>query len=109
MEAHHHEEFKKMMSQHQEIEKMREERKRKRAGDRNDVKQLKLIGSNNSQLALKTKLDPQVQARWDEAAVKFLCETGSSFRSCEKLDILLSAIWPNGRFRLKVRSRQTLS
>ena len=45
----------------------------------------------------------------DEAVVKFLCETGCSFRSCEKLDILLSAIWPNGRFRLKVRSRQTLS
>ena len=64
MEAHHHEEFKKMMSQHQEIEKMREERKRKRAGDRNGVKQLKLIGSINNQFALNTKLDPQVQARW---------------------------------------------
>ena len=59
MEAHHHEEFKKMMSQHQEIEKMREERKRKGAGEWNGAKQLKLIGSNNNSIInwiLKFKL-----------------------------------------------------
>ena len=88
MEAHHKEEFKKMESQKEEREILRKKRKRKRSGDGDGTKQLKLIGNNNNNLGLNNKLDPKVQERWDNAVVKFVYETGSSFRSCNKFDMV---------------------
>ena len=106
MEAWHPEAFEKMKSKHEELQILRETRKRKRAGDR--TRQLTLISNNNNQLSVENKMDPKLQARWDDAVVKFVSETGVSFQCCEKLDILLDAVW-NGRMRLKVRSRTTVT
>ena len=98
-----------MQSQKEEREVLRQDRKRKRSGDGDGTKQLKLIGNNNNNLGLNNKLDPKVQERWDNAVVKFVYETGSSFRSCNKFDILLNAVWPNGKAKVNVRSHPTIS
>lgn len=110
MKSHHKEEYKVLNRQYEEIEALRlQKRKRKCSGDGDgNFKQLKLIGANNN-LGLNNKLDPLVQARWDDAVVKFVSETGNSFRSCEKFDILLKAIWPSGRARVNVRTGVTVS
>lgn len=108
MEAHHQPEYEQFLRQHNEVENARaERRKRKRSGD--GTMQLKLFSNNNNQVGLDNRLDPKLQARWDDAVVKFVSETGISFFNCEKLGILLEAIWPNGKLRLKVKSRVTVS
>lgn len=106
MEAHHEKQNEKFLQQHAHIENARSERrKRKRSGD--GTKQLTLF-SNNNQMGIDNRLDPKLQGRWDTAVVKFVSETGISFFACEKLGILLEAIWPS-KLRLAVRSRQTVS
>ena len=108
LEAHHGSAYEKMMQQHADVETRRDERrKRKRSGD--GLKQFKLTGNNNNVLTLNNKLDPKLQARWDASVVKFVSETGISFFACEKLGILLEAIWPQGRPRLIARSQWTVS
>ena len=106
MEAHHQPEYEKFMKQHTEVENARAVRKRKRSGD--GTTQLKLY-TNNNQVGIDNRPDPKLQARWDGAVVKLVSETGISFFACDKLGILLEAIWPSGNFRLKVRSRVTVS
>ena len=105
MEAWHNEAFKEMMKKHEEVELLRCERRKRK---REMTKQLMLVSNNNNQLTVDDKLDAKLQARWDDAVVKFISETGASFQSCEKLDILLDAVW-NGRKKLKVRSRRTVT
>ena len=102
MEAHHQPEYEKFMRQHTEVENARAVRKRKRSGD--GTTQLKLY-TNNNQVGINNRPDPKLQARWDDSVVKLVSETGISFFACDKLGILLEAIWPSGKFRLKVRSR----
>ena len=106
MQAHHKEEYEKLEIQQQQVEELRSIKKRKKSDGH---RQLRLIGTNNNQIGLNNKLDPKVQARWDEAVVQYVTETGTSFRSCEKFDILLKAVWPNGKPRVNVRSGQTVS
>ena len=109
MQAHHPNEYNKMMEQNVVIEKMRQDkadRKRKR-GD--GTMQLKLISNNNNNLTVDNKLDPRLQSRWDAAVVEYVSESGVSFAACQKLDILLRAIWPVGRLRINVRDATTVS
>ena len=109
MEAWHAQENQKMKKKHEEIENLRAaNRKRKRTGSGDGTQQLTLISNNNNQIVVDNKIDPKLQARWDEAVVKFVAKTGESFNCGEKLDILLKAIW-NGRLRLKVHTRFTVS
>lgn len=110
MQSHHKEEYKKMMKKHEEIELLRLNQRKRKYSDGDGTRQLKLIGAGiNNNLGLNNKLDPVVQARWDDAVVQYVTETGSSFRSCEKFDILLKAIWPCGRAKVSVRSGITVS
>lgn len=107
MEAHHEEENIQFMKQHKAVEDSRaEKRKRKRSGD--GTKQLKLF-NNNSMVGVDNRHDPKLQSRWDDAVVKFVAETGISFYACQKLGILLEAIWTSGNFRLRVKSDVTVS
>ena len=85
-----------MMMQYEEVECLRKERKRKWSGD--GTKQPKLIGKHNNQVSLNNKPDPLLQAWWYDALVQFVRDSGISFKTCEKLDIVLRAIWPNGKY-----------
>ena len=107
MEAHHEKAYKKMKEQHEEIEqRRREKQKRKRDG----FTQLKLHcqSTNNNLVQIDDRLDPKLQARWDEQVVEFVCEAGVSFEAAQKLDIVLKAIWPS-KLRVKVKSAITIS
>ena len=106
MEAHHEKENEKFLKQHAHIEKARAEKRKRKRGD--GTMQLKLFSNNNNRLGLDNRLDPKMQERWDAAVVKFVSETGISFFACEKLGILLEAIWPN-KLRLAVKSQWTVS
>ena len=107
MEAHHDVENVLFLKQHRAVEEARaEKRKRKRSGD--GTKQLRLI-SNNNKMEVDNQKDPKLQARWDDAVVTLVSETGISFFACQKLGVLLEAIWPNGKLRLRVKSDTTVS
>ena len=108
MEAHHEKAYKKMMEQHESNEQRRREKhKRKMDG----FTQLKLTSqsTNNNMVQIDNRLDPKIQARWDEAVVEFVCESGVSFEAAQKLDIVLRAIWPSGKLRVKVKHAKTVS
>jgi len=96
----------------QKFEKEEEKRKEdKRKGKSADgTKQLKLFSNNNNQVQIQVVNHcPETQRRWDKAVVNYLCQTFSSFSSCEKHQILLLALYPSGKFKIKIRSRKTIS
>lgn len=66
------------------------------------------LSFKNGQLSMSQCHDPQMQSRWDEAVVLYTSETFTSFRAAAKMDILLRAIWPSGRFKIQVRSNVTV-
>ena len=109
MKAHHEPQYIKMMEQQELILNLRREKAERKKGYNDKTVQLKLFSGNNNTLAVNQKLDPQLQSRWDAAVVDFVSESGVSFGACQKLDILLRAIWPTGRLKLKVRNAVTVS
>lgn len=81
---------------------------KKNGGD--GMKQQKLVSINQQVMVeLPPEIDKETQARWDEAVMMFCAETMCSFSICEKLVILLKAIWPHGRWKVRVKDRTTIS
>ena len=72
-------------------------------------KQTKLVTNNNNELNVDIYRDPAVQERWDLAVIDFMSVTYSSFSAMEHLDILLKALYPNAKFKVKVRSRKVVA
>ena len=77
---------------------------------KDNQKQLRLVLNENNVIALNnSRPDPEAQKRWDDGVVEFLTETMVSFKSMEKLNILLRALKPSGKLSVSVKSAQTVS
>ena len=91
-----------------QIEQQTKQRKEEKISTSKHVQTF--FSNNKKTLSIHIPTDPELQKRWDEALVMYLSETFVSFRSTEKLKILLHAIWPNSKnLKLEVRSHQTVS
>ena len=67
------------------------------------------LSFKNGQLSMSVERDNEMQKRWDQAVVLYTSETFTSFTAATKLDILLRAIWPSGKFKIQVRSDKTVA
>ena len=96
-----------------QYEKQYEENEQKKSAGRKDssegMKQATLSFDKSKNLALNVRKDPMKQKRWDRGVVKFAAKTYTSFKSTEKLDILVDALFPHGNSGIKVKSNQTVS
>ena len=70
--------------------------------------QPKLV-SKNGQIGLDVKRDLELQKRWDAAVVDFCSQTFCSFNAASKVDILLKALWPNGKFKVQLKDPRTIA
>ena len=108
MLAHHPKENEKMLVQMKNIEELRTEARKKKLNIKDNQKKLVLNEKNEIGLT-SSRPDPEAQRRWDEGVVEFLTETMVSFKSMEKLNILLRALKPSGKLSVSVKSAQTVS
>ena len=97
-----------------ETEKRRQEAKSVKAQARqkkqDNKKQLTLSFNNNKEMVIsKPPLDPGFQKRWDKGVVRFVAESNSPFAIAKHIPILLNCIWPNGKFKMEVRTPETVS
>ena len=103
MLAHHPKENEKMLVQMKNIEELRTEACKKKLNIKDNQKKLVLNEKNEIGLT-NSRPDPEAQRRWDEGVVEFLTETMVSFKSMEKLNILLRALKPSGKLSVSVKS-----
>ena len=108
MEAHHEQEYKKMMEQYDKVVQLRAEKAERKRKSGDGHMQLKLFAGNNNTLSVDNRLDPQLQSRWDSGVVEYISQSGVSFMACQQFDILLRSIWPQGRLRVQVRDASTV-
>ena len=91
----------------QKFTKEQEERK-KRESD--GTRQLQLVLNNNNNVQVQVVSHClETQRRWDKAVVQYLCQTFLSFASCEHHQVLLQALFPSGKLKIKLRDRRTIS
>ena len=110
MLAHHPKENEKMLVQVKNVEELRTEARKKKLKIKDNQKQLGLVLNEKNVIGLNnSRPDPEAQKRWDDGVVEFLTETMVSFKSMEKLNILLRALKPSGKLSVSVKSAQTVS
>ena len=94
------------MAQEKELDKLRTEAAEKMSAakmKKENLSQPKL-SFKGGQLSVNFQRDPEMQARWDKAVVHYLSETFSSFTAAAKMGILLNAIWPSGKHKIRAQS-----
>ncbi len=105
----------KLLAESKRQEKQGAKRKLLNGVDSSGKRQAKLVSSNNNDLALDVKIDPEFQRVWDAALCDFVAETQCSFSmvASDAFKKLIGLLLKKGRYsrlpQLKLKSRHQIA
>lgn len=72
-------------------------------------KQMKLVGGDNNVLQIRSRHDPELQRRYDDARVLFCAKTFTAFHAMRHDQILVKALLPNSHQKIQIKTPKTIS